>query len=151
MLRSTDASAGTSADEQLMRQSILWLASNYEGRTEYRADCGAAGKSAPANMLNGLLHGQALTASEFAREAGSMLSTVSEHLGKLAHAVVTIEKEGRHHYCWLSGADVASVLGGLMGWPPALGIRACAPAPRDPELRRGLLRSFCGRRRGAHV
>ena len=66
------------------------------------------GDPARANMLTALMHGQALTATELAREAGVALSTASGHLGKLQDAgLVSIEKQGRHRYFRLSGADVA--------------------------------------------
>src|SRR5215813_5068393 len=87
------------------------------------------GDPARANMLTALMHGQALTATELAQEAGVMLSTASGHLSKLADAgLVTIEKQGRHHYFRLSGADIASVLDGLMGVAARTGHRACVPA-----------------------
>jgi DNA-binding transcriptional ArsR family regulator len=95
------------------------------------------GDPARANMLSALMHGQALTASELAQEAGVMLSAASGHLGKLAGAgLVTIEKQGRHHYFRLSGADVASVLEGLMGVAARTGHLRLRTGPRDPELRR---------------
>jgi DNA-binding transcriptional ArsR family regulator len=95
------------------------------------------GDPARANMLTALMHGQALTATELAQEAGVELSTASGHLGKLKDAsLVDIEKQGRHRYFRLSGADVASVLEGLMGVAARTGHLRLRTGPRDPELRR---------------
>jgi len=95
------------------------------------------GDPARANMLTALMHGQALTATELAQEAGVMLSTASGHLGKLNEAgLVKIEKQGRHRYFRLSGADVAGVLEGLMGVAARTGHLRVRTGPRDPELRR---------------
>jgi DNA-binding transcriptional ArsR family regulator len=83
------------------------------------------------------MHGQALTATELAQEAGVMLSTASGHLGKLEDAgLVDIEKQGRHRYFRLSGADVAGVLEGLMGVAARTGHLRVRTGPRDAELRR---------------
>src|SRR5258708_20126131 len=95
------------------------------------------GDPARANMLTALMHGQALTATELAQEAGVVLSTASGHLGKLQDAgLVDIEKQGGHRYFRLSGADVAAVLEGLMGVAARTGHLRVRTGPRDPELRR---------------
>src|SRR5215470_177730 len=95
------------------------------------------GDPARANMLTALMHGQALTATELAQEAGVVLSTASGHLGRLQDAgLVNIEKQGRHRYFRLSGADVASVLEGLMGVAARTGHLRMRTGPRDAELRR---------------
>jgi len=95
------------------------------------------GDPARANMLTALMRGQALTASELAQEAGVALSTASGHLGRLQEAgLVGIEKQGRHRYFRLSGADVAGVLEGLMGVAARTGHLRVRTGPRDPELRR---------------
>jgi DNA-binding transcriptional ArsR family regulator len=95
------------------------------------------GDPARANMLTALMHGQALTATELAQEAGVALSTASGHLGKLEDAgLVGIEKQGRHRYFRLSGADVAGVLESLMGVAARTGHLRVRTGPRDPELRR---------------
>jgi DNA-binding transcriptional ArsR family regulator len=94
------------------------------------------GDPARANMLTALMQGQALTASELAQEAAVALSTASGHLGKLQEAgLVGIEKQGRHRYFRLSGADVAGVLEGLMGVAARTGHLRVRTGPRDPELR----------------
>jgi len=95
------------------------------------------GDPARANMLTALMHGQALTATELAQEAGVAPSTASGHLAKLETAgLVGIEKQGRHRYFRLSGADVVSVLEGLMGVAARTGHLRVRTGPRDPELRR---------------
>ena len=95
------------------------------------------GDPARANMLTALMHGQALTATELAQEAGVALSTASGHLAKLDGAgLVAIEKQGRHRYFRLSDADVAGVLEGLMGVAARTGHLRVRTGPRDPELRR---------------
>jgi DNA-binding transcriptional ArsR family regulator len=95
------------------------------------------GDPARANMLTALMHGQALTVTELAQEAGVALSTASGHLGKLQEAgLLAIEKQGRHRYFRLSDADVAGVLEGLMGVAARTGHLRVRTGPRDPELRR---------------
>ena len=95
------------------------------------------GDPARANMMTALMHGQALTATELAQEAGVAPSTASGHLGKLEDAgLVGIEKQGRHRYFRLSGTDVAGVLEGLMGVAARTGHLRVRTGPRDPELRR---------------
>lgn len=95
------------------------------------------GDPARANMLTALMTSQALTASELAQEAGVMLPTASSHLAKLeAGGLVTPQKQGRHRYFRLSGADVASALEGLMGLAARAGHVRVRPGPKEPALRR---------------
>ena len=95
------------------------------------------GDPARANMLTALMHGQALTATELAQEAGVALSTASGHLGKLQDAgLVGIEKQGRHRYYRLTGPDVAGVLEGLAGLAARAGHMRVRTGPKDPALRR---------------
>ncbi len=94
------------------------------------------GDPARANILTALMRDQALTASELAQEAGIALSTASGHLSKLdAAGLVTMRKQGRHRYFQLSGADVASVLEGLMGLAARTGHVRARIGPHDPALR----------------
>jgi len=105
--------------------------------TRIAATASLLGDPARANMLTALMHGQALTATELAQEAGVAPSTASGHLGKLEDAgLVGIEKQGRHRYFRLSGTDVAGVLEGLMGVAARTGHLRVRTGPRDPELRR---------------
>jgi DNA-binding transcriptional ArsR family regulator len=95
------------------------------------------GDPARANMLTALMTSQALTASELAQEAGVTLPTASSHLAKLeAGGLVTPQKQGRHRYFRLSGADVASALEGLMGLAARAGHVRVRPGPKEPALRR---------------
>ena len=57
------------------------------------------GDPARASMLNALLSGKALTASELATEAGVTPQTASSHLAKLQESGFVIRiKQGRHRY-----------------------------------------------------
>jgi DNA-binding transcriptional ArsR family regulator len=94
------------------------------------------GDPARANMLTALMDGRALTVSELAQSAGVSLATTSGHLTRLAGAgLVTGERQGRHRYFRLSGADVAQVLEALMGLAERTGARRVRTGPRDPALR----------------
>jgi DNA-binding transcriptional ArsR family regulator len=95
------------------------------------------GDPARANMLTALMSGKALTATELAHEAGVMPQTASTHLAKLeSGGLIVTEKQGRHRYFQLSGADVADVLEGLMGLAARAGHLRTRTGPRDPALRR---------------
>src|SRR5919206_3879770 len=73
------------------------------------------GDPARANMLAALLAGRALTAGELARVAGIAPQTASGHLAKLAEGgLVTVLRQGRHHYHSLASATVARMLEGIM-------------------------------------
>ncbi len=66
-------------------------------------------------ILYCLMDGRALTVSELAGAAGVTLQTSSGHLSQLEHAsLVRAERQGRHRYYRLAGAEVAHVLEGLM-------------------------------------
>lgn len=91
---------------------------------------------ARANMLGALMGGWALTASELAAAAGVTPQTASGHLAQmLAAAFVAVEKQGRHRYYRLSGADVANAIEALMVLSHTLQPRVVRPGPRDQELR----------------
>lgn len=95
------------------------------------------GDPARANMLNALLGGAALTASELAIEAGVTLQTASSHLSKLQHArLIEQEQQGRHRYFRLAGNDVADVLEGLGALAARAGHLRVRPGPKDPQMRR---------------
>ncbi|RCS24427.1 ArsR family transcriptional regulator [Phyllobacterium salinisoli] len=94
------------------------------------------GDPARANMLTALMDGRALTASELAGLAGVTLQTTSGHLAKLSAAnLILMEKQGRHRYFRLSGADVAEVLEGLMGLAERTGAVRLRTGPKDQALR----------------
>ncbi|HEX3431499.1 MAG TPA: winged helix-turn-helix domain-containing protein [Rhizomicrobium sp.] len=94
------------------------------------------GDPARANMMTALMDGRALTASELAQGAGVTLQTTSGHLSKLLGAnLLKVEKQGRHRYFRLSGADVAQVLEQLMTLAQRTGAVRMRPGPRDASLR----------------
>ncbi len=90
------------------------------------------GDPARANMLVALMDGRALSASELAQEAGVTPQTASSRLGKLeGGGFVTLEKQGRHRYFRLGGADVAHALESLMGLAAQVGHMRTRSGPRD--------------------
>src|SRR5687767_3154281 len=67
-----------------------------------------------ARMLEALMSGVALTATELALAADVTASTASSHLGKLQRAgVLACDQQGRHRYFRLADADVAEVMESL--------------------------------------
>jgi DNA-binding transcriptional ArsR family regulator len=94
------------------------------------------GDPARANILTSLMSGRALTASELAHVAGIAAATASGHLGQLLDGgLVAVEKQGRHRYYRLAGADVATTIEALMGLAEQSGKQPVRPGPKDPELR----------------
>jgi DNA-binding transcriptional ArsR family regulator len=94
------------------------------------------GDPARANMMTSLMDGRALTASELAQVAGVTLQTASGHLSRLLLAnLVRVEKQGRHRYFRLSGADVAQVMERLMALAQRTGAVRTRAGPRDAALR----------------
>lgn len=94
------------------------------------------GDPARANMLTALMDGRALTPTELAAEAGLTKSTVSTHLSKLADGgLIKGQKQGRHRYFVLAGAEIADLLERLMGVAQGTGAVRTRTGPRDPELR----------------
>ncbi len=98
------------------------------------------GDPARSNILEALMDGRALTASELAAAAGVGASTASAHLSKLEEAgLVTNLKQGRHRYYSLANEQVGHLLENLMSLADHLGpcpgahwsARAsAAPSPR---------------------
>ena len=94
------------------------------------------GDPARANILTALMDGRALTVSELAGVAGVTVQTASGHLTKLSEAGLLIaEKQGRHRYFRLSGADVAQVLEALMGLAQRTGAVRVRTGPKDVAMR----------------
>ncbi|MEQ1549491.1 MAG: helix-turn-helix transcriptional regulator [Chakrabartia sp.] len=94
------------------------------------------GDPARSNILVALMDGRALTVTELAQAAGVTIQTASGHLAKLGDAGLTAtEKQGRHRYVRLSGADVAQVLEMLMGLAQRTGAVRVRTGPRDVALR----------------
>ena len=70
-----------------------------------------AGDPARANILNALLDGRAMTATELAYAARVTPQTTSAHLGKLVEArLITATPSGRHRYFRLASPKVAQML-----------------------------------------
>lgn len=66
-----------------------------------------------------LLDGKAYTASELAAFTGTTLPNISMHLNKLTAAdLLTVEKQGRHHYFRFSRDEVAYTVEGLANLVP---------------------------------
>ena len=95
------------------------------------------GDPARANMLTGLMGGQALAGSELAASAGVTLQTASAHLTKLqAGGLVRQRKQGRHRYFALADDDVGALLETMMGMAAKRGHLRTRTGPRDPALRK---------------
>jgi DNA-binding transcriptional ArsR family regulator len=94
------------------------------------------GDPARANMLNALMGGTALTASELALEAGVSMPTASSHLGKLMEGgLLTVASQGRHRYYGLAGPQVAGMIEAITGVAEAVGPKRVRPGPRDGAMR----------------
>lgn len=95
------------------------------------------GDPARANMLLALLDGRALTAGELAFAAHVSPPTASAHLGKLVDGrLLTVLRQGRHHYFRIASPLVARMLEGInlvaaIDSPP----RYRPTGPRDAALR----------------
>jgi hypothetical protein len=86
-----------------------------------------------------LMDGRALTASELARAAGITPQTASGHLARLCTAgLLSIQRQGRHHYHRLASPAVAHMLETIMdvaqGNAPAAR-RPVVTGPRDRAMR----------------
>jgi DNA-binding transcriptional ArsR family regulator len=97
-----------------------------------------AGDPARAGMLHALMDGRALTASELARVAGVAPQTASGHLARMTAAgLLSVEKQGRHHYHRLATPAVAQMMESIMR--VASGLDTTRPklsvGPRDAAMR----------------
>lgn len=91
------------------------------------------GEPARARMLTALLGGLALTATELAAAGEVAPSTASAHLLRLLEGgLLAIERQGRHRYYRIAGAEIAAALESLGA--VAVG-RLPRPGPADPALR----------------
>lgn len=100
----------------------------------------AAGDPARAGMLDALMDGRALTASELARVAGIPPQTASGHLARLTVAgLVSVEKQGRHRYHRLATPAVARMLESIMQVAADAEPRRTKAftGPRDAAMRAG--------------
>lgn len=95
------------------------------------------GDPARANMLNALMSGKALTATELAEEASVTIQTASSHLKQLNEGgLLELRKQGRHRYFSLANEEVAHVLESLTGLAMGTGHTRTRTGPRNAELRR---------------
>ena len=98
------------------------------------------GEPARVAMLDALMDGRALTASELARIAGVTPQTASSHLARLIAAdLLKVKKQGRHRYHALASTDVAHMLEGIMQIASAnaqKSRRRLVTGPRDEAMRR---------------
>ncbi|MEP7455627.1 winged helix-turn-helix domain-containing protein [Phyllobacterium sp. SB3] len=98
-----------------------------------------AGDPGRASMLNGLMDGRALTASELARLAGITAQTASSHLTRMIDAgLLQVEKQGRHRYHRLASPAVAQMIESIMRLAaPMADSKPVRTGPRDAALRAG--------------
>ena len=97
-----------------------------------------AGDPARAAMLNALMDGRALTATELATVAGVTPQTASGHLTRMTTAgLLAVEKQGRHRYHRLAAPVVARMVESIMHVASTLGPphRRVITGPRDTAHR----------------
>jgi DNA-binding transcriptional ArsR family regulator len=97
-----------------------------------------AGDPARAGMLQALMSGRALTASELARAAGVTAQTASSHIARMTAAgLLAVEKQGRHRYHRLASPGVAQMMEAIMQVASDLepARRRLSVGPRDAALR----------------
>jgi DNA-binding transcriptional ArsR family regulator len=98
-----------------------------------------SGDPARAAMLQALMDGRALTASELARVAGITPQTASGHLNRMtATGLLSVKKQGRHRYHRLAAPSVARMLESIMQVASELepAGRKLSFGPKDAALRR---------------
>lgn len=96
------------------------------------------GDPARAAMLQAMMDGRALTASELARVAGVAPQTASSHLARLTDSgLLAMEKQGRHRYHRLASQSTAQLLESLMHVAAELdpSKKPLTVGPRDAALR----------------
>lgn len=94
------------------------------------------GDPARAHMLCALMGGMALTAGELANQGGVTAQTASGHLAQMVAArLLVVERQGRHRYFRLAGAEVADAVAALMALAATGPRRHRPPGPRDAALR----------------
>ncbi|MRG57133.1 helix-turn-helix domain-containing protein [Phyllobacterium sp. SYP-B3895] len=98
-----------------------------------------AGDPGRASMLNGLMDGRALTASELAQLAGITAQTASSRLTRMTEAgLLAVEKQGRHRYHRLASPAVAQMIESIMRIAaPGVAAKPVRTGPRDAALRAG--------------
>ena len=96
-----------------------------------------AGDATRAAMLNTLMDGRALTATELARVAGVTPQTASGHLSRLTTGgLLAVVAQGRHRYYRLATPAVAQMIEGIMqiASAPVMPARRVVTGPRDISL-----------------
>lgn len=89
-----------------------------------------------AAIVQALMDGRALTATELARAAGITPQTASGHLTQLIDAgLLEREHQGRHRYHRLASPMVASLLESLMPFAADATFKRQATGPRDRDMR----------------
>jgi DNA-binding transcriptional ArsR family regulator len=93
------------------------------------------GNPSRAAMLDALMTGRALTATELARAADVSPSTAAEHLAKLRQGgLVAVAAQGRHRYHRIAGPDVAAALESLSHVAPAKPVTTLRQSRRASSL-----------------
>ncbi len=93
------------------------------------------GNPSRATMLDALLTGRALTATELARVADVSPATASEHLAKLREGgLVEVVKQGRHRYHRLASPEVGAALESLAFVAPAKPVGTLRQSSRARSL-----------------
>ncbi len=98
-----------------------------------------SGEPARASMLQALMDGRALTATELAKAAGITPQTASGHLNRMTTAgLIKVEQQGRHRYHRLATPSVAQMLESIMQVAAELAPQRArlTVGPRDAALRR---------------
>lgn len=92
--------------------------------------------STRAIILESLMNGQSLPASELAYMAKVSHSTVSAHLSKLVDGnLLVVEQHGRHRYYRLANEEVAEVLEKLGTIAPAVEVRSLRQSSQLKQVR----------------
>jgi DNA-binding transcriptional ArsR family regulator len=108
------------------------------GEADLAAVAAAIGDPARARMLEAMLGGRALPASELARHARVAAPTASSHLRKLLDAgLVRVRRSGRYRLHELNGPAVAEALEALQSIAPPRPVRSLKEDNRMRALRAG--------------
>lgn len=93
------------------------------------------GNPSRAAMLDALMAGRALTATELARTADVSAATASEHLAKLREGgLVEVVSQGRHRYHRLASPEVGAALESLSHIAPAKPVTTLRQSSRARSL-----------------
>ena len=88
-------------------------------------------------MLLALSDGRAFTASELAKSARVVLSTASEHLGRLVEAsLLAVEKQGRNRFYRLADPTIVEIMEDLARLAPQVKIRTLRASEHAKALHR---------------